>query len=319
MPPPAASSLHPVTHTLSGADGLALAATAFAADAKRIPGRDTLLFGHGFGQTRGAWLRSAQALATEGYSGLAYDMRGHGESGRNPPEQRYAVQQFADDMIVVAGELAQPPVLVGASMGGLCGLITEARWPGLFRALVLVDVTPRWEQAGMLRILSFMTAFPNGFDSLEHAVEIIAAYLPHRRNRKSPEALRELLRRGEDQRWRWHWDARLIEELASGIESHQDALAEAARAVRCPVLLISGGRSDLVSPSTVGEFQALVPHARHVHLPQATHMLAGDDSDAFTRTVLEYLHELPAIPSTVTPLAAPSLPAITQTVSGARP
>jgi hypothetical protein len=34
-----------------------------------------------------------------------------------------------------------------------------------------------------------------------------------------------------------------------------------------------------------------VPHARHVHLPQATHMVAGDDNDAFTATVLEYLAE----------------------------
>ena len=70
------------------------------------------------------------------------------------------------------------------------------------------------------------------------------------------------------------------------------AIAEAARRVQCPVLLISGGRSDLVSEKTVEEFKQLVPHARHVHLPQATHMVAGDDNDAFTATVLEYLAEL---------------------------
>jgi pimeloyl-ACP methyl ester carboxylesterase len=179
-------------------------------------------------------------------------------------------------------------------MGGLFGLIAEARWPGLFRAMVLVDITPRWEAAGLQRILGFMTAFPDGFDSLEHASDRIAAYLPHRRSRKSPDELRQLLRCGQDGRWRWHWDPRLIDELARDSARHQDDIAEAARRVRCPLLLISGGRSDLVSARTVEEFRTLAPHARHVHLPAATHMVAGDDNDTFTATVLEYLAELRA-------------------------
>jgi hypothetical protein len=75
----------------------------------------------------------------------------------------------------------------------------------------------------------------------------------------------------------------------------------------------------------VEEFQALVPHAQHAHLPQATHMLAGDDNDTFTATVLEYLAGLPAatrasvdIDSTSQhPASAES--AITKPVSGASP
>jgi pimeloyl-ACP methyl ester carboxylesterase len=307
--------------SLDGAGGLALATSRFAAT-NTLQARTPLLFAHGFGQTRGAWLRSGLALAAEGYAGLAYDARGHGESARNPDGVAYAGEQFADDLIIVAGEQSRAPVLVGASMGGLFGLIAEARWPGLFRAMVLVDITPRWEQAGMQRILAFMTAFPDGFDSLEHAGDIIAAYLPHRRARKSPHELRELLREGGDGRWRWHWDARLIDDLVRDSARHQDDIADAARAIRCPVLLISGGRSDLVSSSTVEEFQALVPHARHAHLPQATHMLAGDDNDAFTASVIEYLADLPAEASAIAPVSHPSASgesAVTQTASGATP
>ncbi|MFT3763492.1 MAG: alpha/beta hydrolase [Pseudoxanthomonas sp.] len=283
--------------SIRGAGGLELAATRFAA----APDHDVqplLLYAHGFGQTREAWRRTALAMAARGHAGLSYDARGHGGSQRNPAEVPYRAEQFADDMINAAGETSDAPVLVGASMGGLFGLVTEARWPGLFRALVLVDVTPRWEARGYERIIAFMTAFPDGFDSLAHAGEVIAAYLPHRRTRKSEGDLRGLLREGDDGRWRWHWDPRLIPEFAAGVEGHQDDLAEAARQVRCPVLLVSGGRSDLVSTRTVEEFQALAPHARHVHLPHATHMLAGDDNDAFAAAVLEYLAELP-VASTV--------------------
>ena len=279
---------------------------------RALQSHPALIYAHGFGQTAGAWHRTGQWLAEQGYAGLAYDARGHGESGRNAPDLPYAGDQFADDLIVVAGEQPEPPVLVGASMGGLFGLIAESRWPGLFRAMVLVDITPRWEHAGLQRILAFMTAFPDGFDSLEHAADAIAAYQPQRRTRKSADDLRELLREGGDGRWRWHWDPRLVDELARDSAQHQDAIADAARRVQCPVLLISGGRSDLVSERTVEEFKTLVPHARHVHLPQATHMVAGDDNDAFTATVLEYLAGLPAA-------SGNAESDVTESVSGATP
>ncbi|WP_225763123.1 alpha/beta hydrolase [Stenotrophomonas sp. Marseille-Q4652] len=280
---------------LEGAQDLSLAAT-------RTPGtRRPVLFAHGFGQTRGAWTGTISALSASGYPTVSYDARGHGESDWNAPELRYTPEQFADDVIVVAGEMPHPPVLVAASMGGLFGLVAESRWPGLFSAMVLVDITPRWETRGVERILAFMTAHPRGFASLAEAADAVAAYLPHR-PRKSEDSLRALLRPTADGRWTWHWDPRLVDELARDAEQHQDALADAARKVQCPVLLVSGGRSDLVSPQTVNEFLSLVPHATHVHLPDATHMVAGDDNDAFTATVLHYLDALPTV-SAVAPSA----------------
>lgn len=290
---------------LCGGGGLALAATQIGTDR-----RGTVVMAHGFGQTRHAWTGTGLALAGAGYRAVAYDARGHGESARNPADTAYDGQQFTDDLIVVAGEQPRPPALVAASMGGLFGLLAEARWPGLFSALVLVDITPRWDTAGLERILRFMTAHPAGFDSLEHAADAIAAYLPHR-PRKSAGALQALLHRDEAGRWQWHWDPRLVEELARDSERHQHALAEAARQVRCPILLVSGGRSDLVTPQTVTEFLALAPHATHVELPQATHMVAGDDNTAFTATVLDYLDALPTAPTRAT--------SATEYVTGAHP
>ena len=268
-------------------DGLTLVADHWSAGSDATD----VIYLHGFGQTRQAWQGTAQRLALAGYAGLAIDGRGHGESGRNDPAHPYSMDQFIADIEDVA---QGKPVLVGASMGGLLGLLTEGEArEGLYRALILVDITPRWESQGVERILDFMGAHPEGFADLDAAADAIASYLPHRRRRKTPEELSSLLVRHDDGRWRWHWDPRLLDEVARDGERYQARLMAAARQVRIPTLLISGGLSDLVSTATVEEFLALVPHAQHVRIADATHMVAGDRNDAFTGAILDFLNALP--------------------------
>jgi len=261
-----------------------------------------VLFAHGFGQSRHAWARAAEGLAAHGWHAVTFDARGHGDSGRLA-DGRYALEQFVDDLLTIARSLAAPPVLLGASMGGLLGLVAagETR-PDPFRALVLVDITPRWESEGVERMLGFMRAHPRGFASLDEAADAVAAYLPQRRRRKDRYELAQLLRRGEDGRLRWHWDPALLDTVAHEGERHQQRLLNAARNVDVPVLLVSGGRSDIVSDATVAEFLQAVPHARHVEIPHATHTLAGDDNAAFTAAIEPFLNTLdpdavPASPS----------------------
>jgi len=274
--------------TFHTSDGVAL-----AVESLRPSGSPGLLFAHGFGQTRGAWGGSAAALAGQGCHCLTFDMRGHGESDRSPGGD-YHMQQFADDLLALARAQPEPPILVGASMGGPLGLVVagETR-PAPFRAMVLVDITPRWETRGVQRVLAFMQAHPDGFADYAEAAAQIATYLPHRAGRKSEEQLRPLLREGADGRLRWHWDPALLAgDLLQESERYQPRLLAAAAKVDVPVLLLSGERSDVVSRDTVDEFLQLVPHARHVEVVGATHMVAGDANDAFTREIAGFIHTL---------------------------
>ncbi len=256
--------------------------------------KPTLIYAHGFGQTRLAWRKTATKLASAGYAGISFDARGHGGSRWNAADEDYGIEQFLGDLAAVATLPPRKPILIGASMGGLLGMgVQGGSAAPPFAALVLVDITPRWEAAGVERILDFMTAHPGGFDSLEHAAEEIAAYLPHRAQRKHPGELHKLLELHPDGRWRWHWDPRMIDGIARGSERYQAMIMQAARRIEVPTLLVSGGRSDIVSAATVEEFLALVPHAAHMHLPEATHMVAGDDNDAFTSAILDFLTALP--------------------------
>jgi pimeloyl-ACP methyl ester carboxylesterase len=176
-------------------------------------------------------------------------------------------------------------------MSGLLGLIAQAKHAP-FRALVLVDITPRWEAAGVERIIAFMHAYPQGFVTFEEAADAIARYLPHRAERKSPQRLRQLLVPSSEGRLRWHWDPRLLDRIATDSERHQTDLLAAARKVRVPTLLISGERSDIVSAATIQEFLHCVPHAVHVRVADATHMIVGDRNDAFTAAVERFITPL---------------------------
>jgi pimeloyl-ACP methyl ester carboxylesterase len=289
----------PMPHTV---ERVALGDLQLAVETWNPQASPSLLFAHGFGQTRGAWKASAAALAREGCRCVTFDARGHGESDRVVAAAGYHMEQFADDLLRLAAAQPQPPILVGASMGGLLGIVLAGeRRPSPFRALVLVDITPRWETAGVQRILAFMQAHPDGFANYADAAEQVAAYLPQRRERKSAEQLRPLLREGADGRLRWHWDPALLAgDLVQESERYQPRLLAAAAKIEVPVLLLSGGRSDVVSRGTVDEFLELVPQARHVELVHATHMVAGDANDAFTHEVIHYVHSLenPATPRT---------------------
>jgi pimeloyl-ACP methyl ester carboxylesterase len=286
---------------------LPVAELSLVLETRNPAGTPALLFAHGFGQTRGAWNSAAATLAEAGCRCVTFDARGHGESDRladgADSTGGYHMAQFADDLLRVAAAQPQPPILVGASMGGLLGIVLagEVR-PAPFRALVLVDITPRWETAGVERILAFMQAHPDGFANYADAAAQIAAYLPQRRERKSEEQLRPLLREGVDGRLRWHWDPALLAgDLVQESDRYQPRLQAAAAKIDAPVLLLSGARSDVVSRTTVDEFLQLVPHAQHVELPHATHMVAGDANDAFAREVVRFVQGL--IPSVDRPQA----------------
>jgi pimeloyl-ACP methyl ester carboxylesterase len=278
---------HKAAVNLIAADGLAL-----SCDLHGMAGNPSLVFTHGFGQTRLAWSVSADHLAKQGFLCLCADARGHGTSDWHP-DGAYEIDQFVTDLDLLSNFAGPSAVLVGASFGGLVGLLAQARNPHLFRALVLVDITPRWEAAGVERILAFMRAHPDGFSSLDEAAASIATYLPHRRETRSPQRLQSLLVRRDDGRYRWHWDPALLERIAENGERHQTDLIEAARLIRVPVLLLSGSDSDVVSQTTIAEFLDLVPQARHVVVPRATHMVAGDRNDLFTDAVLSFVRTLP--------------------------
>jgi len=269
-----------------------------AADTWGDPERPSALLLHGGGQTRHAWKRTAAILAVHGYHAVAIDQRGHGDSGWSP-DGNYGIERFAADVREVLAELGNGTVLIGASLGGIASLLAtgDADAP-IAAALVLVDVTPRVDPAGVDRIRGFMAAhIDDGFATLEEAADAIAEYLPHRPRPKSLDGLRKNLRRGKDGRYRWHYDPAFIHGMPRRADDARESrLAAAARRLRIPLLLVRGTQSELVSEDIARAFVAEIPQARYVNVAGAAHMVAGDVNDPFTEQVVAFLDGLRAPP-----------------------
>lgn len=100
-----------------------------------------LLLLHAGGEDRTVWARIAERLVHSDLRSVAYDLRGHGGSGAT---DAHRLPVLSDDVAALLGTFAVPPLLVGASIGGLAALhaIADPAVQDRCAGLVLVDVVP---------------------------------------------------------------------------------------------------------------------------------------------------------------------------------
>jgi pimeloyl-ACP methyl ester carboxylesterase len=280
------------TVEIPGADGVTL-----AADLGGPEDGPTVVLLHGGGQTRHSWAATWRVLVDAGWRAWSVDLRGHGDSSW-PDDGDYSLDGFADDVLAIVRELPRPPILVGASLGGLSSLVAVAESPvqtDTARALVLVDVAHQVEIGGRERIGEFMRAHLDGFATLEDAADAIAVYNPHRPRPKDLSGLAKNLRRWDDGRWHWHWDPRFVDGKFGSADETRASVVDPGRlqaavdALTIPVLLVRGRSSDLLSEEGARDFMARVPHAEFADVAGAGHMVAGDRNEIFNRAILGFL------------------------------
>ncbi|NUP29089.1 MAG: alpha/beta hydrolase [Nocardia sp.] len=276
--------LDPVQLRLRGAGGIELVADQYGpADGPAV------LFLHGGGQTRYSWKQTGARLGAAGIRAVTLDARGHGDS-QWALDRDYRYEAMVGDVLAVLDQLGGGPVVVvGASMGGITGLLATAAPGGdAISALVLVDIVTRPEPEGVDRVLTFLSRNPDGFATLDEAADAVADYLPHRPRPKSNAGLLRNLRE-RDGRWYWHWDPGILGDKSADPDTMARTLDGAARALDIPVLLVRGLQSDVVSAEGAAEFLELVPHAELAEIGNAAHTAAGDDNDAFTEAVAKFV------------------------------
>jgi pimeloyl-ACP methyl ester carboxylesterase len=111
-------------------------------------GRVRVLFVHGAWHASWVWANWLPLFIARGYSSLAVDLRGHGESEGSFREAR--LRDYVDDVARIVEGLDEPPILVGHSLGALLiqHLMAERTYPA---AVLVASVPGRYPPQVMLR------------------------------------------------------------------------------------------------------------------------------------------------------------------------
>lgn len=267
-------------------DGLRLEAEAYGAG-------PTILLAHGGGQTRYSWRGVAQAQAEKGWRTVAIDLRGHGASDWDPAGD-YGIERYGRDIAEVARQLGGNVYHVGASLGGNSALVSVGRIaPELFRALVLVDVVPQVDKDGVAEVLGFMGShLDDGFADLDEASRAVSAYRKQApRPAGQSSGLARYLRGRDDGRLVWHWDPAFVRGARNGRLTPELAarLDQDLRNITCPVLLLRGLDSNLVTDEAEAAFRRSAPQALVWHVGDAGHMVVGDNNTQFAHDLDRFL------------------------------
>jgi sigma-B regulation protein RsbQ len=108
------------------------------------PGRDALVFGHGFGTDQRAWRFVAPAFAQD-RGVVTFDHFGFGDSDRSgyAGPRHAALEGYALDLLDILDALGLEQVsYVGHSIGGVIGLLASLHQPERFKRLVLLGASP---------------------------------------------------------------------------------------------------------------------------------------------------------------------------------
>jgi pimeloyl-ACP methyl ester carboxylesterase len=201
------------------------------------------------------------------------DTRGRGRSARDPDPTRYQLPRYAADVegLLDALEVGCAHV-IGTSMGGLIAMTLLARSPARVASLVLNDIGPQIEPAGLARIAGYVG---NGMSApdWQAAAELVKAN-NHMAFLDYTEAdwlamARDLYVRRNGRVW-LDYDPAIASGLANGTAA-PDLWPLFRTASPRPLLVIRGEVSDLLSVATVARMRETWPQVSSAVVPKRGH------------------------------------------------
>ncbi len=242
---------------------------------------------HGFALNCHSWDEVAPRLRPR-LRVLAFDQRGHGLSDRAARVEDYTRENMVADVERAVDALGLVrPVVIGHSMGGMNAMTFAARNPARVRALVLVDVGPEVSVDGAREVSTFV-AGPYALDTLDDWVEHTHRYYPWRSKERIRARLEVSLSPTPDGKLAKQYDERFRHGFG-GVADARDALADVARSLRVPTLLVHGEASPVLTREMAERFAKSVPCVELVSIPGAGHSVAGDKPEEFLKAVETFL------------------------------
>lgn len=224
------------------------------------------------------------------YRVVCVDLPGRGQSDWLALAADYQPSIYVQDMAALIARLDVEQVdWIGVSLGGLIGMTLAAQPKTPIRRLVLDDIGSYVGAEALQRIASYVgqdPSFPDRTGVEAYMREVNTGYGP-----LTDEQWAHLVahgsRRDATGAWRQHYDPKLAEPFKQGF-SEPVALWPLWDQIACPVLILRGTQSDILTAETAAEMVARKPGTRLIEFPGVGHAPMLMD-EAQIRAVREWL------------------------------
>jgi pimeloyl-ACP methyl ester carboxylesterase len=253
-----------------------------------LPG---VVFIHGAQNDHSVWGLQSRWFAHHGFAVLAVDLPGHGRSAGRPLP---SIEDLADWIALLlekvmrsgipfrdgAGDTAKNVSLVGHSMGSLTALECASRHPARISRIALVGTAVPMPVSDAL--------LGAAKDKEPKAIGMINTWSHSPRGTIGGNTVPGM--------WMLGASRRLMERQKPGV-LHNDLAAcnaythgmDAAAALACPALIISGSRDMMTHPKAAAKLGAVIKDARSVSLDGAGHALMAEQPDAVLDALRKFI------------------------------
>jgi pimeloyl-ACP methyl ester carboxylesterase len=230
------------------------------------------------------------------YRVIVPDVRGRGLSTRDPNPQNYQPAIYLQDILTLIDTVsAQRVAVIGTSMGGLLAMMLAVGHRERVSGLVLNDMGPEVDPAGLERIKSYAGRLPapkNWDDATAQTRSMFGNAWPN----LSAERWSTLTRRGyrEDEKGVLKVDADpMIGEMLRAAPAATANLWPFWKALRgIPMLAIRGARSDILSGATFAKMKTENPDLIQLEVAQRGHAPLLDEPQCMA-AIDAFLAQLP--------------------------
>lgn len=207
---------------------------------------------------------------------ILVELRGRGESGYAKDPMTYVPLTYLQDMQALLDQLALDRyILFGTSLGGILSMLIAATHIGPVAGVLLNDVGPALDPAGLARIRTYVgksTSYPTWLHAARALADGQAIAYPDYSLEQWLDMAKRLCRLTPAGRIVYDYDMAIAEPFKMpGGEAGVDLWPALAAIAAVPSLLVRGELSDILSAATADRMVAELPLLERIDLPRIGH------------------------------------------------
>jgi pimeloyl-ACP methyl ester carboxylesterase len=240
--------------------------------ARGSPGTPVVMMIHGLAGQAHVFDAAAERLSAT-FHVYCLDVRGRGESDWGAPDGYHMENYVADLEAVREGLGLQRFALVGTSMGGLITMQYAPRYAERVTKVVINDIGPEIDPAGLARIIQYVGGAPEMFADMKAVVkyykEHYAPMVEHLPEDQVESFARWNVRKSDSGVYVWKMDP-AVRAGGSTVQPKLDPW-DAVKRIECPALILRGAQSDVLSGAVATRMAADMQRAELVEVPGVGH------------------------------------------------